>query len=306
MIEYCKLNPKLSVVIPAYNYAKTIERAIYSVLSQMTSEVELIVINDGSTDNTKEVLEQIAQKEKAKFRVFTKANGGCASARNHGLDKGKGSYFVFLDADDEMVSGAVDAILDFIKTHPSIRFVIGGHQSILPSQKTKDHLPKSLPNHAYERVKGYLIDKKISLSNGACVMHKSIFEHIRYPEHFRNSEDIPVFAYVMANCECAVLPTILAKIYKHEDSLRHHLGYTESIGVQLIDEVFNPLLIPDHILKLKQNFAAQRFLSLSRVAYDAKQYKKCRHYFFKAFLINWVVVFKINYLKKLLKSLWKG
>jgi glycosyltransferase involved in cell wall biosynthesis len=298
------MNPKLSVVIPAYNYANTIERAIHSVLSQMKSDVELIVINDGSTDNTKEVLEQIAQKEQVKFRVFTKANGGAASARNLGLDKGKGSYFVFLDADDEMATGAVDAILDFIETYPSVRFVIGGHQSILPSQKTKDHMPKSLPNDSFERVKGYLIDKKISLSNGACVMHKCIFEHIRYPEHFRNSEDIPVFAYVMANCECAVLPKILAKIYKHEDSLRHHLGYTESVGAHLIDEVFNPFLIPAHILKLKKPYAAQRFLSLSRVAYDAKQYKKSRHYFFRAFLIKWVVIFKLAYTKKMIKSLF--
>lgn len=192
------MNPKLSVVIPVYNYANTIERAIYSVLSQMTSDVELIVINDGSTDNTKIVIEQISKNSKLKFCTYTKENGGAGSARNVGIKKAKGSYFVFLDADDELAPGAIVAILDFVTTHPSVSFVIGGHQSILPNQTTKNHVPKSLPNNDYERVKGYLIDKKISLSNGSCVMHKSIFEQIKYPEHFRNSEDIPVFAYVLA------------------------------------------------------------------------------------------------------------
>lgn len=299
------MSPKLTVVIPAYNYAKTIERAIYSVLNQMLNDVELIVINDGSTDNTQELIEEILKTEKNKFRVFHKQNGGSASVRNFGIEKGRGSYFVFLDADDELASGALEAILSFINRHPLVTFVVGGHQSILANQLTKNHLPKILPRDPYERVKGYLIDKKISLSNGACVMHKSIFEHIKYPEHFRNSEDISVFAYALANCQCAVLPTLLVKIYKHEDSLRHHFGYAESVGAQLIEEVFNPLRMPAHILKLKKPFAAQRFLSLSRMAYDFKDYKKCRYYFFRAFLIKWSVVFKSNYLKKLLKSLWK-
>ena len=163
-----------------------------------------------------------------------------------------------------------------------------------------------MPLRAYDRVRRYLIDKKISLSNGACVMHRSIFEHIQYPEHFRNSEDIPVFTYVLANCECAVLPNILARIHKHDDSLRHHLAYTESVGAQLIDEVFNPLHLPSDILNLKRHYAAQRYLSLSRVAYDSKDYRKCRRYFLSAFLIKWRVIFKLSYTKKVLKSIFKS
>lgn len=293
------------MVIPTYNYAQTIERAIYSVLDQITNEVELIVVNDGSTDHTKKILDLIKLNQNDKINVYHKENGGLASVRNFGVAHGNGDYFVFLDADDELAPGALASILKFIKQHPTVSFVIGGHQSVLPNNIIKSHIPKPLPLSAYDRVKRYLIDKKISLSNGACVMHRSIFEQIRYPEHFRNSEDIPVFTYVLANFECAVLPDILAKIHKHDDSLRHHLGFTESVGVQLIEEVFNPRLIPSNFFSLKKHYAAQRYLSLSRVAYDAQDYQKCRRYFLRAFLIKRRVIFNFTYTKKFVKSFFK-
>lgn len=299
------MKPMLTVVIPAYNYAQTIERAVYSVLDQITNEVELIVVNDGSTDNTKKILDLIVKKKIESLKVFHQLNSGAASARNFGFSNANGEYLVFLDADDELAPGALAAILTFIKQHPEARFVIGGHQSVLPNNDIKNHIPKPLPLSAYDRVKRYLIDKKISLSNGACVMHRSIFERIKYPEHFRNSEDIPVFTYVLANFECAVLPAILAKIYKHDDSLRHHLGFTESVGAQLIEAVFNPLLIPSNFFSLKKHYAAQRYLSLSRVAYDAKDYQKCRHYFARAFIIKRRVIFNLAYTKKIVKSFFK-
>lgn len=300
------MKPILTVVVPAYNYAQTIERAVYSVLNQITNEVELIVVNDGSTDNTKKILSLIVKKKIDSFKVFHQLNSGAASARNFGFSKANGEYLVFLDADDELVHGAIAAILTFIKQHPEALFVIGGHQSVLPNNVIKNHIPKPLPVSAYERVKRYLIDKKIRLSNGACVMHRTIFEQIKYPVHFRNSEDIPVFTYVLANFECAVLPTILAKIYKHDDSLRHHLGFAESVGAQLIDSVFNPLLIPSNFFSLKKHYAAQRYLSLSRVAYDAQDYQKCRRYFLSAFLIKWRVIFNFSYTKKIIKSYFRS
>ena len=293
------------MVIPTYNYAQTIERAIYSVLDQITNEVELIVVNDGSTDHTKKILDLIKLNQNDKINIYHKENGGLASVRNFGVAHGNGDYFVFLDADDELAPGALASILKFIKQHPTVSFVIGGHQSVLPNNIIKSHIPKPLPLSAYDRVKRYLIDKKISLSNGACVMHRSIFEQIKYPEHFRNSEDIPVFTYVLANFECAVLPDILAKIHKHDDSLRHHLGFTESVGVQLIEEVFNPRLIPSNFFSLKKHYAAQRYLSLSRVAYDAQDYQKSRRYFLQAFLIKRRVIFNFTYTKKIFKSFFK-
>ena len=106
------MKAKLSVIMPAYNAAKYIERAIESVLSQGHDDLELIVINDGSTDDTAAVVSRAAEKD-SRVRLITVENGGPAMARNHGLDSisEESDYVMFIDADDELLPGAVDYAL---------------------------------------------------------------------------------------------------------------------------------------------------------------------------------------------------
>src|SRR5437764_13661053 len=88
---------RVSVIIPAYNAAKTVGRAVDSVLAQTFADFELIVIDDGSTDSTAEVVQS---RRDQRIRCITVANGGVASARNRGLDLASGDLVAFLDADD--------------------------------------------------------------------------------------------------------------------------------------------------------------------------------------------------------------
>ncbi len=91
--------PLFSIIIPCYNSASIVGRAITSVLEQSYSNLELILINDGSTDNTLEVLKQFGKD--SRVRIFSKANGkGYCSAINYGMDKVKGDYFLNLGEDD--------------------------------------------------------------------------------------------------------------------------------------------------------------------------------------------------------------
>jgi glycosyltransferase involved in cell wall biosynthesis len=93
----------LSVVIPTYNYAHTLPRAVGSVLSQIDVMVaELLVINDGSTDDTRAVLDNLQDRASASIRVIHKENGGPASVRNLGIAQARGRFILFLDADDEL------------------------------------------------------------------------------------------------------------------------------------------------------------------------------------------------------------
>lgn len=293
----------ISVIIPTYNYAHTLVRAASSVITQLDSDSELIIVDDGSIDNTKTIIEALHERFPSKFRAFLKKNGGAASARNFGINQAKGRYFVFLDADDAMNNGALEALKAHIQRYPQSEFIIGAHYAIEVNGKTKLHFPTKLPSSAFKRVEDYLINKKISLSNGACAMHKRIFENIRYPEQFRNSEDIPVFAYALANCNCSNLNSPLAYIYKHDDSLRHHFSNTENVGVALVDEVFSNRYLQKDIQSLKSKYMAQRLLSLFRVAYQSGHYALARSYYRQAILVNWRVAFKISYLRKFFRSL---
>ena len=107
------MNAKLSVIMPAYNAAKYIERSMESVLSQSHRELELIIVNDGSADDTAEVVSRVAERD-SRVRLITVENGGPAMARNHGLDSisADSDYVMFIDADDELLPGALDYALN--------------------------------------------------------------------------------------------------------------------------------------------------------------------------------------------------
>lgn len=91
--------PLLSVIIPVYNVEKYLARCIESVLGQTYTDFECILVNDGTRDQSAQIMADYASKD-ARIRTIHKANGGLSSARNAGLDKATGKYIIFLDSDD--------------------------------------------------------------------------------------------------------------------------------------------------------------------------------------------------------------
>lgn len=94
-------NLKFSVIIPAYNAAHTLPRCLDSLCGQIREDVELLLTNDGSTDQTAMICQSYADRY-SQIRVFSKENGGVSSARNIGLDHARGDYVLFVDADDSV------------------------------------------------------------------------------------------------------------------------------------------------------------------------------------------------------------
>lgn len=89
----------ISVIIPVYNAEKYIERCINSVVAQTYNNWEMIVINDGSTDNTENIIREKAKADN-RIQIYSQNNQGAGIARNNGISKATGEYIVFLDADD--------------------------------------------------------------------------------------------------------------------------------------------------------------------------------------------------------------
>ncbi len=94
--------PFLTIILPTYNRAKLIKRSIDSILSQDFKDFELLIIDDGSTDHTPELLQEY---EDERIKIFTKSNGGVSSARNLDLKHAKGEYITFIDSDDYILQG---------------------------------------------------------------------------------------------------------------------------------------------------------------------------------------------------------
>lgn len=107
----------VSIIIPAYNTGEYIHRAIESSLRQTHSNVEVIVVDDGSKDNTLEVAQSYAERD-SRVRVFHKENGGVSSARNMGIREARGKYMMFLDSDDWLEDEAVEILTDLQEQYP--------------------------------------------------------------------------------------------------------------------------------------------------------------------------------------------
>ena len=98
-----------SIVIPAYNSEKYLNECLKSVLEQRFESFEIIIIDDGSVDNTYEIAKKYEKKD-ARVRAYKKINGGVASARNMGIINAEGKYIVFLDSDDILNEGVLEQI----------------------------------------------------------------------------------------------------------------------------------------------------------------------------------------------------
>lgn len=100
-------NPKISVIVPIYNVEQYLPRCIDSILAQTFTDFELLLIDDGSNDNSGKICDKYAEKDK-RIRVFHKENGGVSSARQIGLEKAKGQYSIHADGDDWLESNMLE------------------------------------------------------------------------------------------------------------------------------------------------------------------------------------------------------
>lgn len=117
-----------SVIIPAYNASNTIERAVLSVVNQNFSSYEIIIVDDGSTDDTLDICKKIALNNHY-IKLFSKKNGGVSSARNYAINKAVGEYVIFLDSDDIYLPGSLETIFRIIKDVKKPDLILCGYKN---------------------------------------------------------------------------------------------------------------------------------------------------------------------------------
>lgn len=139
-------NPIISIIIPCYNAEKYIVDTLDSMVNQNVNKdaIEILIVNDGSMDSSKEIVEKyILSNPKYNIRLYNKENGGLSDARNYGIEKAKGEYIWFFDADDIMESNILPIILEKINAM-SLDLLTLSYREIYP-QMVMD-LPKVFPN----------------------------------------------------------------------------------------------------------------------------------------------------------------
>lgn len=185
----------LSFVIPVYNVESYLPQCLDSILSQITDECELILVDDGSKDTSGEICDRYRENH-PNIKVIHKPNGGLASARNAGMDAAEGDYLAFVDSDDYIEAGAVSGLLRWIDTEPAdVCFL--ELTKVYPdgtSESMGEGLDRSLiRGQAPEQVLSFLAARP-KFPGSACgkLFRRSFLEKngFRFPDDRRLSEDL--------------------------------------------------------------------------------------------------------------------
>lgn len=222
------MQPKISVIVPVYKAEKYLHRCVDSILSQTFTDFELILVDDGSPDNSGVICDEYAVKD-MRVKVLHKNNGGVSSARNVGLDSAQGEWLLFLDADDWLSCNTFDECLRIGDNCDIIRF---GYNSVF--DENGDITKKRLPDVA--ALKDYLrlvIERKTTMAIWGAMYKRSIFKlnKIYFDTTIRMGEDWVVLVNVILhskNIKFLSLPLYQYNRYNEESCVNNF-----SFGKQL-------------------------------------------------------------------------
>jgi glycosyltransferase involved in cell wall biosynthesis len=195
--------PKVSVIIPTYNRGYIVHEAIGSVLSQTESDVEVLVVDDGSTDDTREVVESIGD---SRIVYIFKNNGGVSSARNVGVTKATGEYIAFLDSDDLWPSNYLSALTSGLQNNPAHDAAYTAVTMVLSDGSRIESYKKPAGKNGN-------ISQDLFLRGfiwpSASLFKSSLWESFRFDEKLLNSsEDSDAFLRLSLNCSFAFIDSV--------------------------------------------------------------------------------------------------
>ncbi len=177
-------NPLISVVIPCYNHAHYLPEAIESLRQQSFQDFEIIVVDDGSSDNTREVA-----LEYPEVRYVYKENGGLSSARNTGIKESKGDFLVFLDADDWLFRRGLEINVGYLQQNQDLAFVSGAFDAAHVNENiTKEYVREVNKDHYCRLLEGNYIGMV-----AAVMFRRRVFDEVLFDTSLKSCEDYDLY-----------------------------------------------------------------------------------------------------------------
>ncbi len=216
-----KCSDKISVIIPAYNVEKRIRKCVESIIFQDYKNLEIIIINDGSTDETQAVCKTLEKADK-RVVVYQQSNKGVSAARNRGIELATGKYICFVDSDDYIDSHFFTNLVSNMSAYQA-DMVVCGYREISEAGEAKEiqHSQQILSGKEI-MAKMLMMDRVPSPFLWNKLFEKQIIRNIRFAEDYTYSEDLlflfEVFKQVRRS---VVIPYIGYNYIKREDSITH-------------------------------------------------------------------------------------
>ena len=260
----------MSVVVPCYNQAHFLGEAIESVLAQSYPNFEIIVVDDGSTDNTSEVAESYP-----KVRLVRQENRGLSGARNAGMARSEGEYVVFLDADDRLLPEALETGVKHLEARPECAFVHGHYRSV-----TIDGLPgpeRPQPVIGEDRHYAALLRDNYIAMHATVMYRRTVFKSVgEFDASLRACEDYDLYLRIarrflvcshekvvaeyrrhatnMSRNPALMLSTSVATLRSQRKHIRGHKEYEEAykLGLKLWQGKYGDRLVDEVRAHLKE------------------------------------------------------
>lgn len=220
--------PKVSIVIPAYNAEKCLADAVENVLAQQYGNIEIVIVNDGSTDGTAKVAKKLADNNKI-IKIVTQENRGLGEARNAGMTVVQGEYVVFLDADDFLFPWAIEKLLDAALTTDAD--IVCGEmiESASPKETLANGKDQSPEIRTYDNGEGYIdfLYGRIRTSACAKLYKVAAIKKLKFSA-IRHAEDLEYNLRAFKKIKkISVLVEPLVEVYTISPGSMTHSSYNE-------------------------------------------------------------------------------
>ena len=232
-------NDLISIIIPVYKVEKYLEKCIESVLKQTYTNLQIILVDDGSPDNCGKICDEYAKKD-LRIEVIHKVNGGLSDARNVGIAKTKGKYIGFVDSDYYIKEDMYEILINLIKEYDADVSICNLYDVIDGKEYIRNNENGIQEYSRLEILKEVLLDKNIQSYAWNKLYKKELFDEIKYPIG-KKYEDIGTTFYVFEKCNKIVVTSKPEYYYlKRSDSLVNNV--TESTVLDYTDIIIQRYL----------------------------------------------------------------
>ncbi len=245
------MTPLVSIIIPCYNQDKFLDETLQSILNQSYINWECIIVNDGSTDDSETIAKNWAAKD-TRFTYFYKNNNGVSAARNYALDRVKGDYIQFLDADDVLHNRKLELSLQLLEKSnvENKKMVISNFRMFINNQKitTEPYCNLNSALFSFENLL-YKWNETFSIPIHCGFFKSDLFKTIRFPENLTAQEDWIVWVELFKNDNKAIFLNEPLALYRKNLESRTK---TKSLHDDQIEAYkhFKKLLTEDEFYKL--------------------------------------------------------
>ena len=275
--------PLFSIIIPAFNYAQYLPRAIESVLVQGGDDFETVVVDDGSTDQTAEVVRGYQRRSQRRVLYAFQENQGPGAARNHGVRLSTGRYVLFLDGDDALLPDALDRFRSVINKGEDFDFVWGGSIRVELDGRV-EHTP--FEGLSTDRAKNFILYLRKGpgmIYPATFLIRREVFDRIRWPESTYIWADVVFYSHLLALCNGTEFPDPVVTIHKRRDSLQHSIELIRRDRLKTVDLLFDPNILPAELMALREEYLSRTLVSLIKFFYEGGCYQEALRLSHQAF-----------------------